>query len=789
MSMKIAVVLVSVAVVFLLLGLTFVNQPNQPFSEQAKLKRFASYEELNNYVKSNAGTSYGGYLTGERAMATTAAETGVAQKSDATSPAPSAAGSSDYSTTNVQVTGVDEPDIVKNDGKYIYVVSGSNISIVDAYPAESARIVSVINLDGVREMFVNGDKLVVFGQDYNTGPVPIETVSSKIAIMPPYRYSSDTYVKVYDISERSSPQLAENLSFSGNYLDSRMIGDYVYIIINQPAAFYGDVIPLPRIMSNGVAKEIAASDIYYFDVPDYSYQFTMIASLNVNTNDEPNSKVIMTGYTENTYVSADNIYITYMKQVSNIYMTDRVLNDAIIPSMPADIAARLNEVKISNASASEKTERMALILQEYSNTLTEEQRNTLQQKIMERMAAIQAEIAKEMEKTVVHRISIDNGNIEDEATGEVPGRILNQFSMDEYNNYFRVATTTHGYYYGYYGGWGVATNLVQPAVAERATQTVSSGSGSASAGQAVAEPSTAEPAVEETTVDNAVAAQNVEEQPREMNHVYVLDLNLNTVGKLEDIAKGESIYSARFMGERAYLVTFRQVDPLFVIDLSNPSSPQVLGQLKIPGYSNYLHPYDESHVIGIGKDVDESIDAEKVHTPGAIYYTAIKGVKISLFDVSDVAHPVEMSKYVVGDRGTDSLALNDHKAFLFDKNKNLLVIPILLAEMNDPQSEEVYGQYTFQGAYVFNIDLSGVTLRGRITHQNSTEDFAKAGFYYYGDASAVKRALYIGNVLYTISNKLIKANDLTTLSEISSVALPYENEYYPLYYGGGVRAV
>ena len=91
-----------------------------------------------------------------------------------------------------------------------------------------------------------------------------------------------------------------------------------------------------------------------------------------------------------------------------------------------------------------------------------------------------------------------------------------------------------------------------------------------------------------------------------------------------------------------YLVTFRHIDPLFVIDLKNPKNPKILGKLKIPGYSDYLHPYDETHLIGVGKEVDASIDADKIHTEGAVYYTAIQGVKLALFDVSDVSHPIEM---------------------------------------------------------------------------------------------------------------------------------------------------
>jgi uncharacterized secreted protein with C-terminal beta-propeller domain len=299
---------------------------------------------------------------------------------------------------------------------------------------------------------------------------------------------------------------------------------------------------------------------------------------------------------------------------------------------------------------------------------------------------------------------------------EAPGHILNQFSMDEYDSHFRIATTV--------GDVWSPTGQMQPS----------------------------------------------------RNNVYIFADDLTMSGKIEDIAPGETIYSARFMGARGYLVTFKRVDPLFVLDLSNPSNPQILGKLKIPGYSDYLHPYDENHIIGIGKEVDESIDADKVHTENAVYFTAIQGIKMAMFDVTDVTNPVEMYKVVIGDRGTDSYALNDHKAFLFDKEKNLLVVPILLAEIPEEKKNQtnhewpVEGEFTFQGAYVYDLTLeNGFQFKGRITHYDDNQTFMKAGYYYFDDDYSVKRSLYIGDILYTISGMKIKLNSLADLSEINQL--------------------
>ena len=251
------------------------------------------------------------------------------------------------------------------------------------------------------------------------------------------------------------------------------------------------------------------------------------------------------------------------------------------------------------------------------------------------------------------------------------------------------------------------------------------------------------------------------------SNVYILDENLSIVDGIEGLAPGERMYSARFMGDRCYLVTFKKVDPLFVISLEDPTKPRILGKLKIPGYSDYLHPYDENHLIGIGKWTVEAEEGD---------FAWYQGVKISLFDVSDVEHPREIDSYIIGDRGTDSPVLRDHKALLFDKDLNLLAIPVLVAEIDESKypngvPPNAYGDYVWQGLYVFNITESSIEFRGGITHIEDQTAFLKSGYWFYSEY-AVKRALYIDNVLYTISDKMIKMNDLVNLEEIGSLMLP-----------------
>ena len=249
------------------------------------------------------------------------------------------------------------------------------------------------------------------------------------------------------------------------------------------------------------------------------------------------------------------------------------------------------------------------------------------------------------------------------------------------------------------------------------------------------------------------------------NCLYVLDSMLSITGRIEDMAPGETIYSVRFMGDRAYVVTFKTVDPLFVIDLKNPKKPTVLGALKIPGYSDYLHPYDENHLIGFGKDT--------IEIKGQAYYL---GMKVALFDVSDVSNPIQKFSEIIGDRGTDSELLSNHKALLFSREKNLLAFPVTLMEIKDSsvkakQDSLQYGQFTFQGALVYHLDLeNGFKQRGRITHLTE-EECLKAGNSWYNSDKNVQRIIYIDNNLFTLSNEMIKVNAISDLMEKGSVLI------------------
>lgn len=260
------------------------------------------------------------------------------------------------------------------------------------------------------------------------------------------------------------------------------------------------------------------------------------------------------------------------------------------------------------------------------------------------------------------------------------------------------------------------------------------------------------------------------------SRVAIFDEDLKQIGISDNVAKGEKMYSSRFIGDKVYFVTYRTMDPLFVMDLSNETKPKVLGKLKIPGYSTYLHPYDENHIIGIGMETKEVINR---NSNGKVISTTAKvvGMKMALFDVSNVNSPVQISSVVIGDSRTTSAILTNPKALLFSKEKSLIAIPV----NNYSQDFEVtssnnyetminnytkYGKpYNAEGYFVYNINVQdGFKLKGVITHEKTNAT------YYYSN-SKLLRGLYIDNNLYTVSETMIKVNELDSLKAVGELKL------------------
>lgn len=529
----------------------------------------------------------------------------------------SGAGDKSYSTTNVQVQGIDEADVVKTDGTYLYHISGSKVLMTQAWPASSLKIAMELEFEQSfhpSTLYVDDNYLVVIGmqQEEQHGVSP--EYSGEMMFMPILPQS--TKVLIYDISDKANIVLSRDIGVDGYNATSRKKDNFLYLVNSRYVGWFLDgqepQRPWYKDSTSGEEKiEIAYEDIRYFPNAPLD-DYVIFAALDLDGGKLKVDSYL--GWSQNMYMSHDNLYLA---------MTDS-------------------------------------------------------------------------SKTTVHRFAVDGLNLDYKGEGTVAGIPLNQFSMDEHDGYFRIATTD-------YTDW-----------------------------------------------------------ERTSNNLYVLDGSMEVVGQINDIAPGEHIYSARFMGDKGYLVTFEMVDPLFVIDLSNPRKPSILGELKIPGFSNYLHPLDENHLLGIGQDTElKSREGRE--------FVTIKGMKLAIFDVSDVNNPKEKHVEIIGGQGTWSEALYNHKAVFF--HGGVLAFPVSITAIT-PGDDWRY-DLAFSGALFYDINLeTGFTQLGKISHNTGQEN------HYRPD---VRRIVRIEDVYYTISDALVMAHGAGNFKKLAEIELPgYGQDYWIL---------
>jgi uncharacterized secreted protein with C-terminal beta-propeller domain len=503
------------------------------------------------------------------------------------------------------------------------------VTIMSAYPADSASVLSTIKLPATQVigLEIAQDRLMVIDQ----------------------RYSNATYIDflLFDTSNLSSPRLMANASIAGTYVGARLAKGCFYAVVQQPSYSFdstGNATGvMPTFVENGVTVTVPPSSIYYTPNRSQISYYTMVVSVDMS-NGKENTVSVLTGPSSTIYVSASNIYVVYTNY-QEWYADD----------IPGDI---FTGGVISSAS-----------LQQAANS-------------------------------TIFRASYSGGNVTVEAAGSVPGTVLNQFSLDEYGNYFRVATSRFA------------------------------------------------------TIGGATTVSD---------DVYVLDMNMSQVAALRNIAPGENIYAVSFVGDMGYVVTYEQVDPLFVISFQNITSPVILSALKVTGYSDYLYPLPGGYLIGVGKDAVPS------STGNFSYYL---GLKLSLFRVFDNGTSVQVEKYLIGDRGTDSPVLTDHLAFTYDSADNITVIPVLLAEVSGnqsygPDSPPPYGDPLWQGVYVFRVTPQGFALLGTVSQYPAGQN--------YGDSPnsslQIDRSVIIGNDLYTVSQGEVMISDLNSFAILGTIQL------------------
>lgn len=638
---KISTILLIAVMVFAFSGCSELFQVNNV----EKLPRFKDFDAMVEYM-GNLNQAYGwrGGLFPEMAAEDSA------QPSNGAKDSSEGGNSSSHGETNVQVEGVDEADVIKNDGRYIYFVAGNRLVIVDAGNPANMSVISKIVLDdmsGFSEMYLTGNLLTVLGYTYED--VYMTDASDGGKLMPD-RYipgKSYTFAQVYDISNKTNPIMTREYRIEGSVLSSRVKDGNLYLITNKWAYYYGgDIMPraediLPYQYDSTVSddsKMIQPGDIAYLPYP-VDNSFMTISVMDINSNDAVNSETVMGGGST-VYMSLNALYIVkpvYYYWPVSIGMTDEIPTDGS-----------------GSAEATKAPE-------------------------------------PEEPKTAVYKYDLVGKTVQYAGTGEVKGDILNQFSMDEFNGNFRIATTL----------W-----------------------------------------TENGTVNN----------------VYILDKNMNNTGSVENLAPGERIYSVRFSGNTGYVVTFRNMDPLFVLDLSNPSNPKVTGELKIPGFSNYLHPVGDGLLLGLGVETNEVYIKDE---NGKEIVTGFQtgGLKLSLFDVSDPYNPLEIDTLVIGKQGSYSEAQYNHKAFTWWPEKNAALFS---AQINNSVGYNDYNSWQ-EGAVIVNIINRQLSLKGIMPTDNNQ------GIYwsYYTPT----RVTYINNTVFYMQMGLLKTYDYDTMLPIGKLMI------------------
>lgn len=598
------------------------------------LQKFASDEEFINYFQESNQTGGAEFYQsgfGGRAeiavdmVAPTALETNKAER---------------VSETNVQVAGIDEPDIVKTDGESIFVSSEghffypmregiglpapeliqSKTKAVRALPPTA--MTSVSDIAEVGNLLLVDNTLVIFA-------------SNKILGYDVARPEMPTKLWEIDLSETS-------------FIEARLVDGQIYMITRQMID-YGHPCPVPLMTVNGSAMTVACTEIYRPGtiVPvDTTYTALKIDPRTGNVTNNV-SFVGSTG-TSVVYVSNEAIYATFLYQENYAELYYKFFKEDASNLISEPYKLRLAKLADYDISAQAKFAEINVIIDEYKLGLGNDDRLKFENDLNNQFTQYLQKRVREVQKTGIVKVSLDDFTVS--ASGEVAGQVLNQFSLDEYEGNLRVATTSGSNMFG--------------------------------------------------------AAESV-------NDVYVLDSKLKQVGSLEGLGLNERIYSVRFLNEMGYVVTFRQTDPFYVIDLTTPKSPRLAGELKIPGFSSYLHPISEGKVLGVGQEGSE--------------------VKLSLFDVSDPESPVESSKYLLSEYWSE--VSSNHHAFLQDARHEVFFMP------------------GGNGGYVFSYANGELSLTKAISE------------------SGIKRAIFINDFMYLVSENKIVVLDENNWNEIGSLSI------------------
>lgn len=639
-----------------------------PFIEDkprlAVMRTFDSAEELRQFLVEQAQQRMNGNRSGGIGLFPTFFATAAME--DNASGVGDTGGQQLYSTTNVQEVGVDESDLVKNDGQYIYWLKDRKIHVVQAFPADAMQEVATIDLDAHGDsLYLKDDRLVAISNnwgccwlyEWDSGPVRLSaasagddgTAASDTDIVGgPWNDGNQVTVTIINVADPANPIKEQTIELEGQLANSRLIDNKLHLILTS----------LPQLPANPTTDALEDMTLEEW-LPNYR---------TTSSAGSTSSGVIAPWNTYWAPIQGDGYAITTITTL-DISDPDAGLNSTAITANAGSIYASTQAIYVTDT--------------QYDwNSFTSASRTD----------------------TMIHKLRFTQTGSEYAASGLVPGRPLNQYSLGEHDGYLRIATTDDSF-----------------------------------------DPTTG-------------GAQS--------SGVYVLGEEagsdeLAIVGKIEDIAPGEQIYAARFLGPRGFLVTFRRVDPLFTLDLSNPADPKIAGELKVPGYSDHIQLLDENHLLTIGKDTMEA--------NGNVW---VQGVALSIFDISDFNNPLLAFKKVIGGRGTNSEANYNPKAFNYFAPQQALALPIDIYSQTAGVWD--YGQHHFSGLMVLRVSPEdGFQELGSISFFDQA---SQNGCYlaYYGAG----RGVFIGDTVYAVSDVGVKAAALSDIANfLSTVSFGNQADY------------
>ncbi len=681
------------------------SKMNQRIDAQIRAVRagYVTYGTLG-IAEDSAGRGVAVAMTGAGTKA--AAQAPNAQATDSASTATPA-----HSETETQVKGVDEADIVKADGTRLYVLHGQKFLIVDAWPASALALENGVDIEGEpTEMFVANGKAVVFS---TADGAPIYAAAG---VTPRSTYSDGYATRVYT-------GVADVGYSSGGAISSAYPLTKVTVLnldggqasVARELYFEGSYLSSRRVDHN---VRLVLEGGAHGPVLDYSSAYSSSPSQGTSTDQQvaaweevraKNQAAIQaTSYEDwvaagfektaggmQTAPAGCGDYYVPTTGSTEFGMTQIVAFDLAAPSQPARSVSIVGAAQTVYGNASS----MVLAGRAYTDPWVWQQYYALQRGAS---AAADAGASQTLNYTYLHLFDVtsDAGQPTYLASGKVPGDVKDQFGLDEKAGQVRVTTT------------------------EQRTGTLPDG------------------------------------RQNEVSHVYVLqnrEHTLSVVGDAGEIAPGEQLYATRYVGDKAYVVTWHVTDPLFVIDLADPIHPKVLGQLQIPGFSEYMHPLDDTHLLTIGRETD---DTGHQHTDGGYWY----GIAIQVFDVTDPLKPTLAWKYVYdGGEYATSEATQNHKAFTYFDDRKLLAFPYV-RQAGWGASASTGPSSTLE---IFRVDVpSGIQKIGSVDHSSllpyANGMYGYCGGYYDG---AIRRGVFFENFVYSISYGGIMANDVADLSK------------------------